>query len=208
MIGIGAVCFLVGIAFGIVTFACLRNKDKFIWGKMLSRNRRLNFSEDHEKCNGQYEMCTTKGSEYEKNNAFDYAKDHTPRPSTPPLTKLNPTGSMPGGITDSPVLSKYTPTGRQGHARSFSSGGQFPLPTLADTPTRHSPVPESPIRKNLRNTFHLEEGVSNSDRQRYGKNVVSKQLSREYPMTNGDANHHHVKTHSFDLNVDGWKNSR
>ena len=204
IIGIGAACFLAGIAFGVVVFACLRNKDKFIWGKMLSRNRRLNFDEEEPKYN-RYEMYPTKGDEYEKNNAFDYVKDSTPRPSTPPLTKLNPT-TQPGRVTDSPVLSKYTKTGR-GHNRSLSSGGQFPVsfPNPHETSGYHSPVPESPIRKNIRNTFHIEEGVSNIDRQRFGKNVVSKQLSREYPMTMNDSSTHF---HSNSLDLDGWKAPR
>lgn len=212
LIGISGACFLAGVAFGIVIFACLRNKDKFIWGKMLSRNRRLNFSEDNEKyCNGDYEMYPTKIDEYEKNNAHDFVKDSTPRPSTPPLSKLDPT-SQPGKVTDSPVLSKYTPTGKSSHNRSFSSGGmQFPpMPVLLPTESSCSPVPDSPIRNNMRNTYHIEEGVSNVDRQKYGKNVVSKQLSREYPMAYNDATMNgstfHAKTNSLDLS--NWKPPR
>ncbi len=202
MIGIGGACFLVGIAFGIVLFACIRNKDKFIWGKMLSRNRRLNFESDNEKCT-QYEMRNTKLDAYPKNNEYDYIKETTPnRPSTPPLTKLNPS-SLPGKVTDSPVLSKYTKTGKT-HNRSMSSGGQFPISfTIADSPSRHSPVPESPVRKNMRNTFHVEEGVSNNERQKYGKNIVSKQLSREYPMTFNDTTPYHCY-HSKTSSLDGW----
>ena len=204
-IGIGGACFIAGIAFGIVVFACIRNKDKFIWGKMLSRNRRLNFDNDDEKCNNQYEMCNTKNDDFQKNNGYEYTKETTPRPSTPPLTKLNPT-SQPGKVTDSPILSKYTTTAGKTHNRSMSSGGRFPMSfPIIDTPPHHSPVPESPVRKNIRNTFHIEEGVSNNERQKYGKNIVSKQLSREYPMSYSDGSpYFHAKTNS----LDGWSSPR
>ena len=211
--GVGGAGLVVGIALGMILFACLRNKDKFIWGKLLSRNRRLNFNEDHDKHisynNNTYEM-QEKTMDIEKNNLGDYEKPLLGRPSTPPLTKNNP-ATQPG--MESPVLSKYTKTGKT-HNRSLSSGGQFPLPPLGPPPSfetctsgHHSPVPESPISKNTRYTYHVEEGVSNSDRQKWGKNMVSKQLSREYPVTASE-NSGFFHSHSNSLDLGGWKAPR
>ena len=195
---------IVGIAVGLVLFALIRNRNKFIWYKLCSRRSRYNFDDKTEE---PYEMGRVNNekpveSNSKKNNYVEYSKV-PPRPSTPPLSKLNPS-SQPGKVTDSPVLTKYSKTGKT-HNRSMSSGGQFP-PIVGITGYEpspfYSPVHETSMRGNIRQTFHVEETISNTDRQKYGKNMVSKQLSREYPIM--DTNSHHAKSGSLDLG-DNWK---
>ena len=178
---------IVGVVLGLILFALIRNKDKFCWGRFLSRRQRYNFDDDEK----QYEMPTL--IKTERNNA-DYTKSFQ-RSSTPPLSKLGqPTSMTPEKVTDSPILSKYTNTGKT-HNRSMSSGGQI-LPFTIPTNGTSTPL-SSPMGPNLRKTFHVEEPVTNTQRQKYGKNVVGRQLSKEYPMNpNGG---YHMKTNSLDL---------
>ena len=153
---------IVGMVLGLLLFAAIRNREKFLWWHCLSR--RHYDGDSDEKCE-DYCIDFTKVPEQNINNA----KPLPPRPTTPPLTKLNPT--TPLKITDSPVLTKYTSTSR--HRRSNSSGGSFNIQP-ADQACLHL--------NNVKHTVHVEESVSNSDRQRYGKNMISRQISKDYPM--------------------------
>ena len=184
---------------GLICFALIRNKDRFCWGKFFSRRNGYNY--DEEKIDDDYEMTQTHKMPDTRNNSYSKVPQ---RPSTPPLTKLNPTlanGGPSHKVTDSPVLSKYSNPERT-HSRSMSSGGQF-IPTLFPVPTNGTTL--SPIGSNLRHTFHVEEPVNNSQRQKFGKNMVGRQLSKEYPMTtsfHAHTNGYHVKTGSLDLDYD------
>lgn len=191
----GAGGLIVGVVVGFLLFALLRNKNRFCWGKFIpSRRRRYHYDDDQEK-GVTYELSVKHGDYQHKNNATEYTKVPQ-RSTTPPLTKLNP---APNKITDSPVLSKYTNTGRT-HNRSRSFGGQF-LPSNGITP---HPVSNTPMGSNLRATFHVDEPVPNAEYEKYGHNMVGRQLSKEYPMVTPNrmvvgSFPHHVKTNSLDL---------
>uniref|UniRef100_A0A1X7V831 Sema domain-containing protein n=1 Tax=Amphimedon queenslandica TaxID=400682 RepID=A0A1X7V831_AMPQE len=196
----GAGGLTVGIVVGVLLFALIRNKNRFCWGKFLSRNRRCHWDDDGEK--GSYELGPTKPDYPPKNNAHDYCKVPV-RSTTPPLSKLNPTPK----ITDSPVLTKYTNTGSgRRHNRSMSHGGQF-LPNGAHHPVAGSPIAGSPMGNNLRTTFHVDEPVPNPEYEKYGHNMIGRQISREYPMIMPMVTpnrmvappFHHAKTNSLDL---------
>jgi hypothetical protein len=193
---------IVGIVIGFLLFAVIRNKDKFCWGKYLSRRRRYDFNDEESKT---YELPNN----YSKVTQFE-------RSSTPPLSKLNPIPNItPQKVTDSPILTKYANT-KKHHSRSLSSGGQLPMfPMAAPAPTYGtppaiklgSPVLTSPmVGSNLRKTFHVEQPITNSERQRYGKNMIERQLSKEYPMdATPGSNSFHMKTFSLDLDYDMYK---
>ena len=179
---------------GFLLFALIRNKNRFRWGKFLSRRNRYRYDDDGEK--GSYELEPAKPDYCQKNNAQEYSKVPQ-RSTTPPLSKLNPT---PNKITDSPVLTKYTNTGSgRRHNRSLSHGGQF-LPSNGT----HHPVSSSPMGNNLRTTFHVDEPVPNPEYEKYGHNMIGRQISKEYPMVTPNMMvvppfPHHAKTNSLDL---------
>lgn len=188
----------IGIVIGLILFALMKNKDKFCWGKFFSRRRRYNYNDDEGQ--NKYEMTYYK---VDRNNA-EYSKGFQ-RSSTPPLSKNQPPSNVIDKVQESPVLSKYTSTGNKTHNRSLSSGGPIVLPFSLPNPTS-SPL-SSPMGPNLRKTFHVEEPVKNTERQKYGKNVVGRQLSKEYPMNSTGS--FHMKTSSLDLEYDlrTYKNS-
>ena len=157
---------IVGVVVGLLLFAAVRNREKFVWWNYLSRRHYDNDS--NEKCDN---FCVSPNKVYETDMPVNNAKPLPPRPTTPPLTKLNPTSPQTKKITDSPVLTKYTTTPR--HRRSNSSGGSFAI-QAADLASSHM--------NNVKHTVHVEESVSNSDRQRFGKNVISRQISQDYPV--------------------------
>ena len=193
----------MGVVIGLLLFALVRNRNKYLWGKLLSRNNHYDFSEGEEKIQRQYETNNNMELKTVYNNTLECNGKLPPaRPSTPPLTKLNPTSGsqLPHKVTDSPVLSKYSNTDRK-HNRSMSSGGSFAFPGFE--PITAPPVVGSPMGNNLRETYYIEESVSNNERQKYGKNVVGRQLSKEYPMSVGPSiNGTHSKSHSLDLDHD------
>lgn len=196
--GIGGL--ILGVVIGVLLFALIRNKNRFRWGKFLSRRQRYDF--DGEKGTTSYELSPTKLDQ--KNNSVEYSKVPQ-RSSTPPLSKLNPNG-VPLKVTDSPVLTKYSNTGRR-HNRSMSSG--CPVPHFIPTNGTSTPLASSPMGPNLRTTFHVEEPVPNTQYQKYGHNMVGRQFSREYPMSSFAPNHVttgcHMKTNSLDLDYDRYK---
>ena len=151
---------IVGMVVGLLLFAAIRNREKFLWWHYLSRRH---CDDDSDEKSDDYSI-----DKYINNNT----KPLPPRPTTPPLTKLNPvTAPHAMKITDSPILTKYTSTSR--HRRSNSSGGSLGV-QVADQTCFHL--------NNVKHTMHVEESVSNNDRQRYGKNVISRQISKDYPM--------------------------
>lgn len=181
--GVGGL--VVGIFFGIVLFALIRNRHNFIWSP---RNRR-----------GDYAVSYDNGKEPRSNGAAEkadswlnnseYSKPAN-RPSTPPLTKLNPTSTPSlSRVTDSPVLTKYQKD--RGHSRSQSSGGMNPFTTY----NNHADP-------NLKTTVVVEEKVTNRDRERFGHNMVSRQISKEYPMTNTPARYTTVEYHARSGSLD------
>ena len=189
----------MGVVIGLLLFALVRNRNKYLWGKLLSRNNHYDFSQGEEKIQRQYESNNSASMELKTmyNNAMECnGKVQPARPSTPPLTKLNPTNSQPRKVTDSPVLSKYSNTDRK-HNRSMSSGGSYAFPGF-------EPITAPPMGSpNLRETYYIEESLSNFERQKYGKNFVGRQLSKEYPMSVGPSvTGTHSKSHSLDLDHD------
>lgn len=189
MAGVGGL--VVGAALGIVFFAVLRNHKNFCWSP---RNRR-----------GDYDVTEYKDQVYDDmpRKADNWKNNYEggpplPRPSTPQLTKLNPTGNHPivVKVTDSPVLSKYRQS--NGHSRSHSSGGQNPVFGAYENPAynNHHGNP------NLKSTVMVEEVVTNRDRVLFGPNVVGRQMSKEFPVQSSP--HHmkvgyHAKTGSLDM---------
>ena len=153
---------IVGMVAGLLLFVAIRNREKFLWWHYISTRH----------CDGdsneKAEDYCINFSKMSNNNA----KPPPPRPTTPPLTKLNPTTPQTRKITDSPVLTKYTSTTSR-HRRSNSSGGSFSI-QIADPACSHL--------NNVKHTVPVEECISNSDRQRFGKNVLSRQVSKDYPM--------------------------
>ena len=148
---------MVGIFFGIVLFALIRNRHNFIWSP---RNRRGNYAVSYENDKVPRSNGTAEKAESWMNNS-EYSKPAN-RPSTPPLTKLNPT-STPSlhRVTDSPVLTKYQH--ERGHSRSQSSGGLNPFTTY----NNHADP-------NLKTTVLVEEKITNRDRERFGQSQISK----------------------------------
>lgn len=171
---------IVGLVLGLLLFAAIRNREKFLWWHCLSRRRYDFTSQDKE------DLYFGASSDSNQNN---YTKPPPPRPTTPPLTKLNPTTPQSRKITDSPILTKYTPTGR--HRRSCSSGGFIAM----------QPSDQSFLHfNNIKHTIHVEETVSNSDRQHYGKNIASRQISKDYPeQSRSTSVGYHAKTSSLDF---------
>ena len=161
--GVGGL--IVGMVVGLLLFAAIRNREKFLWWHYLL-HRHCDSDSDEKREDYCIDLNTCKLPEQSINNF----KPLPPRPTTPPLTKLNPTAPHTMKITDSPILTKYTSTSR--HRRSNSSGGSLGIQT-ADQAGLHL--------NNVKHTVHVEESVSNSDRQRYGKNMVSRQISKDYP---------------------------